>query len=115
MFCKNCGKELADECAICPYCGTQVGDIEYSGKKNDELCTMALVGFILSFFMSVAGLVCSIIGYKKCRNEGLPGKSLALAGIIISAVELGVTLISGGIGVILFCTQFFWLYMPIMY
>ena len=91
MFCKNCGKEINDNAVVCPHCGVQVGKVETSsdGKKNN----MALIGFILSFFIAIAGLICSIIGYKRAKEEGLDGKGMALAGIIISAIEIGFAVI----------------------
>lgn len=60
-------------------------------KQNDN--TIAIVGFILSFFVSIAGLVCSIIGYRNARN-GAPNKGLAIAGIVVSSVTVTVSIIS---------------------
>ncbi len=49
----------------------------------------ALLGFIFSFFVTIVGLILSIIGYKKADAEyNGDGKSLALAGIIVSAVTM---------------------------
>lgn len=90
MFCKNCGKEVSDSAVVCPYCGVQLQKME---GKNDQTCTLAIVGFVLSFFVSIAGLICSIIARKKCREENLEGGGLALAGIIISAVSMAVLVI----------------------
>ena len=92
MFCRNCGKEVNDNAVICPHCGIQLAQIK-SEEKKQETNTMAIVGFILSFFISIAGLICSIIGYKKCRDENLNGKGFAIAGIIISAVSIVITVI----------------------
>lgn len=92
MFCKNCGKEVDDQAVICPYCGVQLGKIE-NGKSANETCTLAIVGFVLSFFISVAGLICSIIAYRKCRDENLNGKGFAIAGIAISTVSVVVWII----------------------
>ena len=90
MFCKNCGKEISNNAVVCPYCGVQAGKItSYDDRKN----TIAIVGFVLSFFIAIAGLVCSIIGYKKAKNEGLEYGGLALAGIIISAIEIALIVI----------------------
>lgn len=50
--------------------------------------TIAIVGFILSFFVALAGLICSIIGYQNAK-KGAPYKGLSVAGIIISAVWIG--------------------------
>ncbi len=86
MFCKNCGKEIADNAVVCPFCGVQVAEI----KRNEagKTCTLAIIGFVLSFLISIAGLICSIIARKKCREENLEGDGLALAGIIISSVSI---------------------------
>lgn len=50
--------------------------------------TMALVGFVMSFFHPTMGLIFSIIGMCQIKNTNEPGKGFALAGIIISAVLL---------------------------
>jgi len=90
MFCKNCGKEISDNAFVCPHCGVQTGKITSSEDKKN---TIAIVGFVLSFFIAIAGLVCSIIGYKKAKNEGYENGGLALAGIIISAIEIALVVI----------------------
>lgn len=89
MFCKNCGKEVNDNAVICPNCGVQLAQLKGSNAVDETKSnSMAVIGFILSFFISIAGLICSIIAYRKCRDEGLGGKGLAVAGIIISAVSM---------------------------
>lgn len=96
MFCKNCGREVGDNAVICPYCGVQIKEIE----KKKQTCSLAVVGFILSFFFSIAGLICSIIARKKCHKENLDGEGFALAGIIISwlAIILDIVLIIAFVG-----------------
>lgn len=49
---------------------------------------MAIVGFILSFFISIAGLIVSIIAFVQIKRTGERGRGLALAGIILGAVFL---------------------------
>lgn len=57
--------------------------------------TIAIVGFVLSFFVAIAGLICSIIGYKNAKNiYGGANQGLALAGIIISAISMGIVLLT---------------------
>ena len=105
MFCKNCGKEIDDKAAICIYCGVPTSESE-KPRQQEATNIWAIVGFILSFFISVAGLVCSIIGYKHAPEFGGNGKGFALAGIIISATSMAVTFLGlilsfvflGGIG-----------------
>ena len=84
MFCKNCGQEIDDKASICVHCGVAVE----KKSENSETNVLAIVGFILSFFIALAGLICSILGYKRAPEFGGKGKSLALAGIIISIVEM---------------------------
>lgn len=64
---------------------------------------VAVAGFILSFFIALAGLICSIIGLKQTKERGEKGRGLAIAGIIISALSmvlslaLSVAVLSGAI------------------
>ena len=89
MFCKNCGREIDANAVVCPHCGVQVKPVN-SGEDNNII---AIVGFVFSFLIALVGLICSIIGYKKAVNEGAQHKSLALAGIIISAASMVITAI----------------------
>ena len=59
-------------------------------KKTEN--TIAIVGFILSFLVPIAGLICSIIGFNNTKKGG-DNKGLAIAGIVISAVSLAVTIL----------------------
>ncbi len=94
MFCKNCGKEINDNAVVCPHCGVQVSNVQTtSNASSNENNTIAIVGFVFAFLMPLVGLICSCIGYKKAKNEGLNNKGLALAGIIISAIDIGAYLI----------------------
>jgi len=36
MFCKNCGKELADEVIFCPVCGTRKMEVPIENKEDKE-------------------------------------------------------------------------------
>ena len=56
---------------------------------------LAIVGFLLSFFIPLAGVICSAISYKNADREfGGDGKNFALAGIIISAVYLALYVVA---------------------
>lgn len=58
---------------------------------------MAIVGFILAFFMPLIGLILSIIALTQIKKTGEGGKGLAVAGIIISVIMmiLGMLLVIG--------------------
>jgi len=61
--------------------GSQWGSQQPVPQKN----TIALVGFIFSFFIPIVGFICSIIGLNKASQVGGAGKGFAIAGICISA------------------------------
>ena len=86
MYCKNCGKEISDGSVVCINCGA---------KADSEIPfnILSIVGFALSFFLAVPGLICSIIGYLQIKKSVYRGKSLAVAGIVISSVSIVITLI----------------------
>ena len=94
MFCVNCGNQLDDKAVICTKCGvpTKNFGINVEEPKN-ETNVLAIVGFALSFVVAIAGLICSIIGLKRCNTEGLGNKGLAIAGIVISSVSIAITVI----------------------
>lgn len=51
---------------------------------------LAIAGFILSFLISIVGLILSIIALNQINKSGgmQKGKGLAIAGIIISAISI---------------------------
>lgn len=57
----------------------------YAPRTN----TLAIVGFVLSFVVSVAGIVCSHIALSQIKRTGEGGHGLALAGLIIGYVLTG--------------------------
>lgn len=94
MYCHNCGQQVDDSATFCPNCGIQLSNFRTDTRKQGEnSCTLALVGFILSFIIAIPGLICSIIAYRKCVDEKLNGKGYALAGIIISSVSIALSFI----------------------
>ena len=60
----------------------------YRPRENQKSNSMALAGFICSFFVSLVGLILSIIGYRKSKELNGEGRGLAIAGIIISIVSM---------------------------
>ena len=91
MFCPNCGKQLDDRAVICPNCGVPIPGTSHQTPATN---TLAVVGFILAFVCSLAGLICSIIARKQIKKTGEGGGNLALAGIIISAVSIALVVLA---------------------
>lgn len=87
MFCRKCGKEIPDNANFCSYCGTQIGAFTNTPASTlaGESNVLAVAGFILAFFVPIAGLICSILGRRDAPKYG-GGKDLATAGIVISIV-----------------------------
>ncbi|MFB8147201.1 DUF4190 domain-containing protein [Microbacterium sp. NPDC056003] len=56
------------------------------------LSTLAIVGFILSFVVAVAGLIVSYLGIKDTRANQKRGYGLAVAGVIIGWVSILTTI-----------------------
>ncbi len=85
MYCQNCGEQIDDNAEICIHCGVRVKRDSYSQKDQNIL---AIIGFILSFFISIAGLICSIIAYRNREEYRHNYKNFAIAGIAISSIVL---------------------------
>lgn len=54
--------------------------------------TLTIVGFVLSFLCSLAGLIISIIAYNRSKAVGYKN-NLALAGIIIASVLIVLSIV----------------------
>ena len=53
------------------------------GQKTN---TLAIVGLILAFFVSVAGIIVSAIALGQIKKTGEGGRGLAIGGIIVGIV-----------------------------
>ena len=93
-YCGHCGAELLDEAVICPKCGCPVDGANnlYANSKSNSWNALAIVGFVLSFFTAIIGLILCIIAYKQVKESGEKGKGLAIAGIVISSIITAILL-----------------------
>jgi len=55
--------------------------------------TMAIVGFILAFFVSIVGAVLGFVALSQIKRTGEQGRGLAIAAVIIGLVEVVLTII----------------------
>lgn len=96
MFCKNCGSEINEKAVVCVHCGCPVQrpqDLNTPKKPEAKTNVLAIVGFVLSFLIPLAGLICSALGIKNAdKSCGGSGKGLAIAGVCISSIALIVSI-----------------------
>ncbi|PAU69672.1 peptidylprolyl isomerase [Bifidobacterium italicum] len=76
------------------YPNYQTQQPQYYAAPSSKWNAMAIAGFVCSFFFSLIGLVLSIIGYSQTKKSGERGGDFALAGIIISAVSLALSILA---------------------
>ena len=87
--CIKCGRDIADDVTVCPYCAASQNPIVYQSYGTNGF---AIAGFILSFLGGLLGLIFSIVGCVKAPQYGGKGKGLAIAGITISCIWVGIIL-----------------------
>ena len=97
MYCKKCGSKL-DETGYCPICQRYDDENVYASKMSGA----CIAGFVVSLCgMLIAAIPCGIIGLlisvkgmddvkkRKCKGDGL-----AIAGAIVSIVDIILGLIA---------------------
>lgn len=121
MFCKSCGKEIADDSKICAYCGVQVAAPAAApvaaapAEENLGFNIFGLIGMILGILsivfcwveagivglvFAIPGLVLSIIGSNKVdKSKGMAkaGKITSILGLVFSLVIFTIFFIIIGI------------------
>lgn len=100
MFCSKCGASIPDDATVCPQCGAPVNKTTprqtYTPPQPQvrESNTIAVVGLVLAFFMPLIGFICSIIGLNKSKQIGGEGRGVAIAGIVVSCLEMGAAILA---------------------
>lgn len=110
-YCQNCGNQFDANGMYCPKCGTPAnqgsnnGQVTGNGQvyagqmynnqtgmmggaTNQKWNVMSIVGFVFSFLFAPVGLILSIIAVCQIKKSHEKGKGFAVAGIIISALQL---------------------------
>ena len=49
IYCKDCGKQVSDTAASCPYCGSKMNSVNPDASAKDWLTTLLLCFFLGSF------------------------------------------------------------------
>jgi type II secretory pathway pseudopilin PulG len=100
MICSRCGKDSPDGSPFCSTCGNS---FRFGGPlppipglpQPEKTSGMAIAGFVCSFVCGLLGLIFSAMGYSECKKSGgkIKGQGLALAGLIISIVSMGISVL----------------------
>ena len=116
MFCSKCGYKNADDSKFCVSCGASMvqtddlnqnieakecGEVVAGSEQSCEPAVKkfsgkAITGFVLSLTgIIVAGLICGILGiiysaiaFSDIKNKNLKGRGLAIAGLVISIIDI---------------------------
>lgn len=79
MYCKNCGQQIDEKTAYCPYCGTNTADYVPAQMNDAPNTGFALLGFIIPIIGLILYLVHETKQPKKAKSAGKG----ALIGFII--------------------------------
>ncbi len=101
-YCDRCGAEVLEDATYCHKCGSPLKagnpdpvnpwNVQYT-DQNKPLNKFALLGFILSFVSPGPSLILSIVGLVLIKKHGHRGKAFAIAGIVISVINMILKLI----------------------
>ena len=116
MFCLKCGKEIDDNAMRCPYCDcptenageaidTTTIDPSIKSAKSFGIAAIVLgaIGIIWAWLIAIFGWVLGGVGLALAlvgRNKN-PLEKTCKAGLILSAITLGSSLINSIIGIII--------------
>ncbi|MFF1633118.1 DUF4190 domain-containing protein [Leifsonia sp. NPDC058248] len=64
------------------------GAPQYQPGQQPGYNTMAIVAFILSFFISLVGVILGFVALSQIKKTGEQGRGFAIAGIIIGFAEI---------------------------
>lgn len=86
MFCRHCGKEIADDAVICVGCGREVRPLRRleGNKWSGGVLALLIIGAI---FIPFAGIIAGIVGLTQeaKRRQGI---LLLVIGLIIPAIGI---------------------------
>lgn len=109
-YCPGCGASAGDG-DFCSKCGKQltgsVVSVNQAAALNPTTNTMAVVAFILSFFVPIVGLILGYISRKEIDNSQgrFTGRGLATAAIVLNWIWI-IFIIIWGVGVGIAASQY---------
>lgn len=85
MFCQKCGKEIADNAAVCTYCGCAVSGSENKDvkKATDDPSLGIVIG---TWFLPILGIIMGIVSL--CQKKTRVGIIYLFTGIGFSVLYM---------------------------
>ncbi len=73
MYCKKCGRQIADGVNFCPYCGAEQNINDTFHQYNNyepaqESKTLAYLALIFGILGGILGLILGLVGLSTYRN-----------------------------------------------
>ena len=95
MFCKYCGKEIADNADVCIYCGRSTGkNTHVSAQNYSSGESKTGIGVLLGLILGLIGLVIGLLLYKDGtveRSTFIKGWAIAfVVSIVLAGVIYGI-------------------------
>lgn len=112
MFCKKCGRELADQETVCPACATEQGTSVQNKQMKEPasgatkglgiasmVCSILgayghLFGLVPVIPMVIAAIVTGVLSNNKAKEQGQEKSGFATAGLITGSVVAGLHVLS---------------------
>lgn len=90
MYCRNCGKEIADNAYVCPNCGvlTQAGQEDQKAASPSEDSGSKAGWGILSFFIPIVGLILFCVWRTERPQTSKTCGICALVSFLLSVVAV---------------------------
>lgn len=101
MFCPHCGAEIADDAKVCEACGAELSQQPAQPgqtptqlvPRTSPMAIWSLVLGILGWFTCITGIpgiILGVLGLKQVKEKPreFTGSGLAIAGIVVSAVGM---------------------------
>ena len=97
MFCKNCGKEINDNAAVCIHCGCAIEEKPQSKPEFKE--DKKGMGALLGFFLGIIGLIIGICIYPaetNARKTFIKGWAICFGIVAGISILLSIILVAAG-------------------